>query len=144
MKRLDQNPSNLLNGSTSPKDFIIADAKDANMTFGVTPSAQANDTSDVWEVRGRKYPTEHPPQSFRSAKLDHIKYDYLTDSHDSRRPVRPQDQSIRKPARLHRVPAPRGGWGNLPDRRGKGLSRCAAENRHQAAASSPTGHAAYN
>jgi hypothetical protein len=32
----------------------------------------------------------------------------------ARRPFRPQDQSIRKPAGLHRVPAPRGGRRNHP------------------------------
>lgn len=148
MKRLDQKLSNLLNGSTSVKDFIIADAKDADMAFGITapgpqtgscrhgynesegcwktlaqyreqiravieqdivdimllsasnveklgiqegmfknsaitPAARANDTSDVWAVRGGKYPTEHPSRSFRSATLDHIKYGHLTDNHSA-------------------------------------------------------------
>ena len=147
MKRLDRKLSNLLAGSTSPADFIIADAKDADMAFGVTspgpqggscrhgfneaegcwktlpehlkqiragiapdivallllsasnlerlaiheglfrdsditPAARANDTSDVWAVRGGKYPTEHPSRSFRSATIDHIKYGRLTDAHD--------------------------------------------------------------
>jgi hypothetical protein len=36
MKRLDQKPSNHLNGTTSPKDFLIAEAKDADMAFGIT------------------------------------------------------------------------------------------------------------
>lgn len=146
MKRLDQKLNNLLKGSTSPKDFIIADAKDADMAFGITapgpqtgscrhgynesegcwktlaqyreqiraviaqdivdimllsasnveklgideglfknsaitPAARANDTSDVWAVRGGKYPTEHPSRSFRSATLDHIKYGRFTDNH---------------------------------------------------------------
>lgn len=148
MKRLDQKLSNLLNGSTLVKDFIIADAKDADMAFGITapgpqtgscrhgynesegcwktlaqyreqiravieqdivdimllsasnveklgiqeglfknsaitPAARANDTSDVWAVRGGKYPTEHPSRSFRSATLDHIKYGHLTDNHSA-------------------------------------------------------------
>ncbi len=147
MKRLDRKLSNLLAGSTSPADFIIADAKDADMAFGVTspgpqggscrhgfneaegcwktlpeyleqiraviaqdivdivllsasnlerlaiheglfrdsditPAARANDTSDVWAVRGGKYPTEHPSRSFRSATIDHIKYGRLADDHD--------------------------------------------------------------
>jgi hypothetical protein len=146
MKRLDLKLSRLLAGSTSPADFIIADAKDADMAFGVTapgpqngscrhgfnesegcwktlsdyraqiraviaqdivdivllsasnleqlamkeglfrdsaitPAARANDTSDVWAVRGGKYPTEHPSRSFRSATLDHIKYGRLTADH---------------------------------------------------------------
>ena len=146
MKRLDQKLSNILNGSTSSKDFIIADAKDADMAFGITapgpktggqrhgynesegcwkslaeyreqiraviaqdivdivllsasnveqlgmkeklfansaitPAARANDTSDVWAVRGGKYPTDHPSRAFRTATLDHIKYGKLTEDH---------------------------------------------------------------
>ncbi len=146
MKRLDQKLSNILAGSTSAKDFIIADAKDADMAFGVTapgpqtkackhgynesegcwktlaqyrdqiraviaqdivdimllsasnleqlgmkerlfdrsaitPAARANDTSDVWAVRGGKYPTEHPSRSFRTATIDHIKYGKITEDH---------------------------------------------------------------
>jgi hypothetical protein len=147
MKRLDRKLANLLAGSASPADFIIADAKDADMAFGVTapgpqhhgacrhgfnesegcwqtladyrariraviaqdivdivllsasnleqlaikeglftrsditPAARANDTSDVWAVRGGKYPTEHPSRSFRSATIDHIKYGRLTEDH---------------------------------------------------------------
>jgi len=138
MKRLDQKIANIQAGSTSPKDFIIADAKDADMAFGVTapgpqvgscrhgynesewcwktleqyleqiravidqdivdimllsasnlerlamqekrfvnsdmtPAARANDTSDVWAVRGGKYPTDHPSRSFRTANICHIK-----------------------------------------------------------------------
>ena len=146
MKRLDRKLANILNGSTAAADFIIADAKDADMAFGVTapgpqggscrhgynesegcwktlgqyreqiraviaqdivdimllsasnlehlgiiggvfqnsaitPAARANDTSDVWAVRGGSYPTEHPSRSFRSATIDHIKYGRLTDDH---------------------------------------------------------------
>ena len=144
MKRLDQKLANLLNGSTSPHDFIIADAKDADMAFGITapgpaakcpgynessgcwkplseyleqiravirqdivdivllsasnlerlgmkerlfensaitPAARANDTSDVWAVRGGKYPTDHPSRAFRTATIDHIKYGRLTEDH---------------------------------------------------------------
>lgn len=146
MKRLDRKLANILAGSTSSSDFIIADAKDADMAFGVTapgpqwgscrhgynesegcwktlpqyleqireviaqdivdivllsasnlerlamneglfrnsditPAARANDTSDVWAVRGGKYPTDHPSRSFRSATLDHIKYGRLTENH---------------------------------------------------------------
>jgi len=144
MKRLDQKVANILAGSTSPKDFIIADAKDADMAFGVTapgpqsgpgrhgqnasegrwktldqylqqiraviaqdivdimllsasnlerlamqeklfvnsaitPAARANDTSDVWAVRGGKYPTDHPSRSFRTANICHIKYGRITE-----------------------------------------------------------------
>lgn len=146
MKRLDQKIAHLLSGSFSPRDFIIADAKDADMAFGVTapgpqrgrcrhgynesegcwktledylaqirevirqdivdivllsasnlerlamqeglfknsaitPAARANDTSDVWAVRGGKYPTGHPSRAFRTATIDHIKYGRLTDDH---------------------------------------------------------------
>ena len=146
MKRLDRKLANILGGSTAPADFIIADAKDADMAFGVTapgpqggscchgynesegcwktlpqyreqiraviaqdivdivllsasnlehlaiheklfvasaitPAARANDTSDVWAVRGGKYPTEHPSRSFRSATIDHIKYGCLAEDH---------------------------------------------------------------
>ena len=143
MKRLDQKIAHILNGSTSSKDFIIADAKDADMAFGITapgpqpkahcgynesegcwktlsqyrdqiraviaqdivdimllsasnleqlgmkerlfersaitPAARANDTSDVWAVRGGKYPTDHPSRSFRTATIEHIKYGRLTE-----------------------------------------------------------------
>lgn len=146
MKRLDQKLTNILAGSNSPKDFIIADAKDADMAFGVTapgpqggscrhgynesegcwktlddylgqiravirqnivdimllsasnlerlaieeqlfqnsaitPAARANDTSDIWVVRGGKYPTHHPSRAFRTASIDHIKYGKVTADH---------------------------------------------------------------
>ncbi len=146
MKRLDQKLANILKGSNSASDFIIADAKDADMAFGITapgpqsgacrhgynesegcwktlddylnqirdvirqgivdimllsasnlerlaireklfehspitPAARANDTSDIWVVRGGKYPTHHPSRSFRTATIDHIKYGRLTDDH---------------------------------------------------------------
>jgi len=146
MKRLDQKLANILAGSNSPKDFIIADAKDADMAFGITapgphpgkcrssynesegcwktlgdyltqiraviqqdivdivllsasnlerlaikerlfentaltPAARANDTSDVWVVRGGKYSTDHPSRSFRTATIDHIKYGRLNENH---------------------------------------------------------------
>ena len=148
MKRFDRKLTNILNGSTASTDFIIADAKDADMAFGVTapgpqtgscrhgynesegcwktlcqyreqiraviaqdivdimllsasnlehlgireklfqnsaitPAARANDTSEVWAVRGGKYPTEHPSRSFRTATLDHIKYGRLTEDHSA-------------------------------------------------------------
>jgi len=47
----------------------------------ITPAARANDTSDVWVVRGGKY-ILMPSRPFRSATLDHIKYGELTDRHD--------------------------------------------------------------
>jgi hypothetical protein len=148
MKRLERKLANLLNGSTAPADFILADAKDADMAFGITapgpqsgscrhgynesegcwktlsqyreqiraviaqdivdivllsasnveqlainenlfansditPAARANDSSDVWAVRGGKYPTDHPSRSFRSATIDHIKYGRLTHDHSA-------------------------------------------------------------
>jgi len=46
----------------------------------ITPAARANDTSDIWAVRGGKYPT-FPSRPFRTATLDHIKYGALTDDH---------------------------------------------------------------
>ena len=46
----------------------------------ITPAARANDTSDIWAVRGGKYPT-YPSRPFRSASLDHIKYGELTQDH---------------------------------------------------------------
>lgn len=47
----------------------------------VTPAARANDTSDVWVVRGGKY-TLVPSRPFRSATIDHIKYGELRERHD--------------------------------------------------------------
>lgn len=138
-KSLDQKLKRIAAGSTDLKDFIIADAKDADMAFGITapgpnragscphgydasqkcfktlsdyraqireviqqqivdivllsasnlehlgieeglfrnspitPAARANDTTDVWAVRGGKYPSQ-PSRHFRTATLDHIKY----------------------------------------------------------------------
>src|SRR5690606_34135049 len=37
----------------------------------VTPAARANDTSDIFVVRGGKY-VEEPSRPFRTASLDHI------------------------------------------------------------------------
>ncbi len=140
MKRLDLKIENILNNPSTAKDFIIADAKDADMAFGVTtpgpqsaeggsseerwktldqylqqirnvieqdivdimllsasnlerlaiqeklfknspitPAARANDTSDVWAVRGGKYPTDYPSRPFRTATIEHIKYGQLTE-----------------------------------------------------------------
>jgi hypothetical protein len=39
----------------------------------VTPAARANDTSDIWAVRGGRYPRQ-ASRSFRTATLDHIMY----------------------------------------------------------------------
>ncbi len=47
----------------------------------VTPAARANDTSDIWVVRGGKY-TRLPSRPFRSATIDHIKYGELTQDHN--------------------------------------------------------------
>ena len=144
MKRLDQKIANILSDPSGAKDFIIADAKDADMAFGITapgpqtgacrhgynesegcwktldqylqqirevvrqdivdimllsasnlerlamqeklftdsaitPAARANDTSDVWAVRGGKYPTDYPSRSFRTANICHIKYGKITE-----------------------------------------------------------------
>lgn len=48
----------------------------------ITPAARANDTSDIWIVRGGNY-TLLPSRPFRSAGIDHIKYGRLTDNHAS-------------------------------------------------------------
>lgn len=42
----------------------------------VTPAARANDTTDIWVVRGGKYPTL-PSRSFRTATIEHMKYGRL-------------------------------------------------------------------
>lgn len=146
-KRLDQKLASIHADPSGSREFIIADAKDADMAFGIaapgpnrggscphgynesegcwktldnyldqiravvqqdivdimllsasnlerlaikeklfqdsaiTPAARANDTSDVWAVRGGKYSTEHPSRSFRTATLDHIKYGRLVESY---------------------------------------------------------------
>ncbi len=131
MKSLDRKLAAIDADPSGCKEFILADAKDADMAFGigapgkspenhagevrlrtlseyreqirqvvrqgvvdivlmsastndlltigerlfdgsdVTPAARANDTSDVFVVRGGHY-IEHPAQPFRSASLDHI------------------------------------------------------------------------
>ncbi|MCC5847746.1 MAG: hypothetical protein JJU29_06580 [Verrucomicrobia bacterium] len=145
-KRLDQKLAAIHADPHGCKEFIIADAKDADMAFGITapgphrgacrhgfnesegcyktltdyrqqirevirqdivdivllsasnleilgmreklfensditPAARANDTSDIWVVRGGKYPTDYPSRTFRSATLDHIKYGKITEDH---------------------------------------------------------------
>lgn len=57
----------------------------------ITPAARANDTSDVWVVRGGNY-VLMPSRPFRSATLDHIKYGELTEDHT--RPVRGADLGL--------------------------------------------------
>lgn len=141
-KRLDEKLARIHAGTATRKDFIIADAKDADMAFGVTapgpgrcpplsnresgggcwktladyrtqirevisqgivdivllsasnleqlamreglfrnspitPAARANDTTDIWVVRGGKYPTL-PSRSFRTASIEHMRYGRLT------------------------------------------------------------------
>lgn len=131
MKSLDAKLASIHADPSGSKAFILADAKDADMAFGmgapgqspeghagevrfrtlaeyrdqirqivrqglvdimlmsastnaqlaiaerifdgtlVSPAARANDTSDVFVVRGGKY-LEHPSQPFRTATLDHI------------------------------------------------------------------------
>ena len=140
-KSLDEKIARIRAGKATDQDFILADAKDADMAFGITapgpqtgrcrhpynesegcwktlpdyldqiraiikqglvdivllsasnlerlamneglfanspitPAARANDTSDIWVVRGGKYPSK-PSRSFRSASLQHIKYGSL-------------------------------------------------------------------
>lgn len=140
-KSLDEKLARIHADPHSCKDFIIADAKDADMAFGVTapgpsrgqcshgffesegcfrtveeyrdqiraiveqglvdivllsasnlerlatrekifenshvtPAARANDTTDIWVVRGGRYPSL-PSRSFRTATLDHIMYGRL-------------------------------------------------------------------
>jgi len=41
MKRLDQKIANILRDPTGAKGFIIADAKDADMAFGITAPGPA-------------------------------------------------------------------------------------------------------
>jgi hypothetical protein len=144
-KRLDEKLERIRKDPVNCRDFIIADAKDADMGFGITapgperdrcshpynesdgcwktlanyreqirsviaqdivdivllsasnleqlgireqlfshssitPAARANDTSDIWIVRGGKYASQ-PSRSFRSATIDHIKYGRLTEDH---------------------------------------------------------------
>ena len=141
-KRLDEKLARIRAGKAVRGDFIIADAKDADMAFGVTapgpgnclphsnreaggcwktleeyraqirgviaqgivdivllsasnleqmalrerlfegspitPAARANDTTDIWVVRGGKYPSL-PSRAFRTASIEHMKYGRLTD-----------------------------------------------------------------
>lgn len=145
-KSLDHKLKRIAEGSTGFRDFIIADAKDADMAFGImapgpnragacphgydatqqcyktladyqaqirevirqqivdivllsasnleilgmeeglfknspiTPAARANDTTDVWAVRGGAYPKQ-PSRHFRTATIDHIKYGKLAGHH---------------------------------------------------------------
>lgn len=140
-KSLDAKLASILSSPSAAKDFIIADAKDADMAFGITapgpnrsqwkdgvcesvgcyktlagyreqirdvinqglvdimllsasnleqlaikeriferspitPAARANDTTDVWVVRGGRY-LKVPSRPFRSATLDHIMHGKL-------------------------------------------------------------------
>jgi hypothetical protein len=43
----------------------------------VTLAARANDTTDIWAVRGGRY-SAHPSRPFRTATIEHIKYGRLT------------------------------------------------------------------
>jgi hypothetical protein len=140
MKTLDQKLAAIHADPHGNKEFILADAKDADMGFGVcapgprlspgngagsmktledyldqirgvisqglvdimllsasnlerlaiseglfresavTPAARANDSSDIWVVRGSVY-TQRPSRPFRSATIDHIKYGTLSEDH---------------------------------------------------------------
>jgi hypothetical protein len=126
-KRLDEKLARIRAGTATDRDFILADAKDADMAFGVTapgprrdgrgwktlpeyldqiravvaqdlidimllstsnlerlaaherlfansaitPAARANDTTDIWLVRGGTYAGQRS-RPFRSATIDHI------------------------------------------------------------------------
>lgn len=125
-RRLDDKLQRMRDGRATRRDFIIADAKDADMAFGVaatgtdratgrprslaeyreqiraivqqdvvdimllsasnleqlvvhervfagsaiTPAVRANDTTDIWIVRGGRYHLQ-PSRAFRSASLEH-------------------------------------------------------------------------
>jgi len=139
-KRLEEKLTRMRAGVATRRDFVLADAKDADMAFGVTapgpgqcppharreaegcwkslpdyqrqirdviaqgvvdivllsasnleqlaiterlfehspvtPAARANDTTDIWVVRGGKYPAR-PPRAFRTATIEHMKYGRL-------------------------------------------------------------------
>ncbi|MBI4622936.1 MAG: hypothetical protein HY736_06875 [Verrucomicrobia bacterium] len=155
-KRLNEKLGRMRAGTATSRDFIIADAKDADMAFGVTapgpsrgkcrhgfnesegcwktlpeyleqiraivrqdivdivlvsasnlerlaideglfanskitPAARANDTSDIWAVRGGKY-AALPSRSFRTATLDHIKYGRIANDHTA--PTRGADLGL--------------------------------------------------
>ena len=47
----------------------------------ITPAARANDSTDIWVVRGGKYPTGHPSRPFATATIDHIKYGRIESDH---------------------------------------------------------------
>ncbi len=142
-KSLDRKLAAIHADPSGARDFILADAKDADMAFGiaapgmspetqisparrrtlaeyrqeirqivrqglvdivlmsastnelltiherlfddsqVTPAARANDTSDVWAVRGGTY-LDQPAQTFRSATLDHIQCGHVHCQPDER------------------------------------------------------------
>lgn len=150
-KRLDAKLARIRDGSATRGDFIIADAKDADMGFGVTapgprdarrapdgpwksledyrrqiravieqdvvdlvllsvsnleqlaireglfarsaitPAARANDTTDIWVVRGGRY-VGQPAQPFRTARIEHIKYGRHVD--DCSRPATGADLAL--------------------------------------------------
>jgi hypothetical protein len=140
IKTLEEKLARIRAGRATRRDFILADAKDADMAFGlaapgprcgsrdtagvaagqwkslddyrqqirsvvaqgvvdlvllstsnletlaieeqifastaVTPAARANDTTDIWCIRGGKY-SDLPSRPFRSATIEHIKYGRL-------------------------------------------------------------------
>ena len=142
-KSLDQKLAAIHADPSGARDFIIADAKDADMAFGigapghspeshagelrfrtlgeyreqirqvirqgkvdimlmsastnyvltirerlfanshVTPAARANDTTDIFVVRGNNYVTE-PSRPFRTAALDHIQCGHVDCAPDER------------------------------------------------------------
>lgn len=143
-KSLDQKLAAIHADPSGSREFIIADAKDADMAFGIgaagkspeahsgevrfrtlaeyraqirqivqqgkidimlmsastndvltnqerlfdashiTPAARANDTTDVWVLRGNRY-IQEPSRPFRSASLDHIQCGHVGCTGDERR-----------------------------------------------------------
>jgi hypothetical protein len=72
---IDQGLVDIMLMSASTSDVLtIAEGRFANSA--ITPAARANDTSDVFVVRGGKY-LESPAQPFRSALLDHIQCGHI-------------------------------------------------------------------
>ncbi len=168
-RRLDRKLESIASGRYTPDDFVIADAKDADMAFGVTApgprpgspgryrsrqeyladmrgqvaqgdldilltsasngeqlatdgalgdevtlAVRANDTTDIWNQRGGRYPAS-PAQPFRTVDLTAVRAVLRPGA--VRRDVQPlPGPRPGGPARLRRLPAGggRGGGAALP------------------------------
>src|SRR5437016_3299819 len=85
-KSLDRKLARIHADPHGARDFILADAKDADMALAlgaprpasrpVPPAARANDTTDIHIVRGGQYAGQ-PSLPFRTATLDHIQCGHL-------------------------------------------------------------------